>query len=147
LLALADFTATVPPPHAGSRTDARFPAADSRTWINRKRGSTEENLPLIERKLLVAKWVGATPSVELCALCSQEFKVPKNALKRMVDVQASLQGQSDSHKCEPEDASQGAARGSADVLLRKEPVEDEEEDDRRKQDDEDDDETDDGYSE
>jgi hypothetical protein len=124
------------------------PAADSRTWIDRKRGSTEENLPMIERQLRVVEWLGTTPAVGLCTLCSQEFKVPMNALKRMVDAQARLQGQFDAYKCEAEDTSRGALRGTADVLLREEPDEDEEEDDRKKQEDEDDDETDDdGYSE
>jgi hypothetical protein len=105
---------------------------------------------MIERQLRVVKWLGTTPAVGLYTLCSQGFKVPMNALKRMVDAQASLQGQFDAHNCEAEDTSPGALRGTADVLLREEPDEDEEEDedDRKKQEDEDDDETDDdGYSE
>jgi hypothetical protein len=35
-------------------------------------------------------------------LCSQEFKVPMSALKRIVDSQARLQGQFGAHKCEGE---------------------------------------------
>jgi hypothetical protein len=73
-----------------------------------------------------------------------------SALKRTADAQASLQEQSDRHKCEPADSSEAAAR--ADVFLRQEPDEDEEEseeedEDGDKEDDDDDDTTDDGYSE
>jgi hypothetical protein len=107
----------------------------------------EENLSMIQRRLRVVKWLGTTPAVGVCTLCSQEFKVPMNALKRTVDAQASLQGQFDAHGCDVEDPSRDTVRGTANVLLREEPEADEEEDDRKKQDHEDDDETNDGYSE
>jgi len=105
---------------------------------------------MIQRRLRVVKWLSTTPALGVCTLCSREFKVPMSALKRTADAQTSLQEQFDRHKCETEDASQAAARVTADVLLRQVPDEDEEEEedesDRKKEDD-DNDETDDGYSE
>ncbi len=106
---------------------------------------------MIQRRLMVVKWLSTTPAVGVCALCSREFKVPMSALKRTADAQASLQEQFDRHRCEPEDSSEAPARETADVLLRQEPDEEEdedeeeEEDERKKEDD--DDEGDDGYSE
>ena len=103
---------------------------------------------MIQRRLRVAKWLSTTPARGVCTLCSREFKVPMNALKRTAEAQESLQEQFDRHKCEPRDSSEGA-RVPADVLLRQEPdedEEDEEEEDDRKEDD-DDEGTDDGYSE
>jgi hypothetical protein len=96
---------------------------------------------MIPRRLRVDKWLGTTPAVGVCTLCSQEFKVPMSALTRIADAQASLQEQFDKHKCEPEHSSR-----PTDLLLRQESDE-EDEDDRKKEDDEDDDETEDGYSE
>jgi hypothetical protein len=58
-----------------------------------------------------------------------------NALKRIVDAQARLQGQFDAHRCDAEATSRGTVRGT------------EEEDDRKKPGDKDDDKTDDGDSE
>jgi hypothetical protein len=122
--------------------------SNSRIWIYSSHGSTEENLPMIQRRLRVAKWSSTTPALGVCTVCSQEFKVPMSTLKRVVDAQASLQGQFDSHQCEPEDMSRGTARGPADVRLREDPEEDEEEDDPKKnEDNEDDEDDDDGYSE
>jgi hypothetical protein len=103
-----------------------------------------------QRRLRVVKWLSTTPALGVCTLCSREFKVPMSALKRTADAQASLQEQFERHKCEPEDSSQAAARGTADVLLRQEPDEEEEEDEddgKEDDDDDDDDTTDDGYSE
>jgi hypothetical protein len=113
-----------------------------------KAGSTEEKLPMIQRRLRVVQWLSTTPALGVCTLCSREFRVPMSALRRTWDAQASLQEQFDRHKCEP-DSSQAAARVTAGTLLRQVPdeeEEDEEEDDRKKEDDEDEDE-DDGYSE
>jgi hypothetical protein len=86
-------------------------------------------LPMIQRRLRVAKWLSITPAVGVCTLCSREFKVRLSALKRTADAQASLQLQFDRHKCEPDDSNQAVA----DVFLRQEPDEedDEEEDDRK----------------
>lgn len=106
----------------------------------------KENLPLIQRRLRVVKWLSTTPALGVCTLCSREFKVPMSALRTTAGAQANLQGQFDRHKCETQDSGQ-----SADVLLRQEPDEEEEEDedDRKNEDDgeDDDEETDDGYSE
>jgi hypothetical protein len=104
---------------------------------------------MIQCRLRVAKWLSTTPVLGVCTVCSQEFKVPMSALKRVVDAQASLQVQFDSHQCEPEDMSRGTVRGPADVRLREDPEEDEEEDDPKKneEDDDDDQDDDDGYSE
>ena len=104
---------------------------------------------MIQSRLRVVKWLGTTPAVGVCTLCSREFQVPMSALKRTADAQASLQEQFDRHRCEPETSRQSAAPVPADPLLRQEPdeeeEEDEEEDDRK--DDEDDGHTDEGYSE
>ena len=100
---------------------------------------------MIQRRLRVVQWLSTTPAVGVCTLCSREFKVPMNALKRTADAQASLQEQFDRHKCQSPDSSEVDARTN--VLLRQEPdEEDDEEEDDRKEDDEDDDEGD-GYSE
>jgi len=98
----------------------------------------------------IANWLGTTPALGVCTLCSREFKVPMSALKRTGDAQASLQGQFDRHECEPQDTRQAAARVPDAVLLRQAPDEDddeEEDEDDRKNEDEDDGDTDDGYSE
>jgi hypothetical protein len=103
-----------------------------------------------QRRLRVVKWLSTTPALGVCTLCSREFKVPMSALKRTADAQASLQEQFERHKCEPEDSSQAAARGTADIFLRQEPAEEEDEEEDEgdgKEDDDDDDTTDDGYSE
>jgi hypothetical protein len=127
-----------------------LPHYRQRLTENRKRGSTEEKLLMIQRRPRVVKWLSTTPAVAVCTLCSREFKVPMSALKRTADAQASLQEQFDRHKCEPEDSSQAVARVNADILLRQEPDEEEEdeedEDDRKEEDDDDGDEGD-GYSE
>jgi hypothetical protein len=68
---------------------------------NRRRGSTEEKLPMIQRRLRVAKWLSTTPALGVCTLSSREFKVPMSALRRTTDAQASLQEQFDRHKCDP----------------------------------------------
>jgi predicted N-acetyltransferase YhbS len=122
---------------------AAEPAGGQRNTETRKRGSTEEKPPMIQRRLRVVKWLSTTPAIGVCTHCSREFKVPRGALRRTADAQASLQEQFDSHKCEPEEPSQ-----TAEVLLREEPndeEDDEDEDDRKK--DNDDDDEDDGYSE
>ena len=102
---------------------------------------------MIQRRIRVVKWLNTTPAVGACALCSREFKVPMDALKRTADAQANLQEQFDRHKCQSLDSSEGDAR--ANVLLRQEPDEedDEEEDDHKEEDDDDDDGDGDGYSE
>src|ERR1700732_1611659 len=82
-------------------------------------------LPMIQRRLRVVKWLSTTPAVAVCTLCSREFKVPRSALRRTADAQASLQEQFDRHKCEPQDSSEAPARGNANVLLRQEPDEEE----------------------
>ena len=89
-------------------------------------------------RIRVVKWLNTTPALGVCSVCSREFKVPMNALKRTADAQASLQEQFDRHKCQSLDSSEVNAR--ANVLLRQEPDEedDEEEDDRREEDDDDD---------
>ncbi len=94
---------------------------------------------MIQRRIRVVKWLNTTPAVGACTLCSREFKVPMNALKRTADAQANLQEQFDRHKCQSLDSSEGDAR--ANVLLRQEPDEedDEEEDDHKEEDDDDDD--------
>jgi hypothetical protein len=74
----------------------------------------------MQRRLRVVKWLGTTPALGVCTFCSQEFKVPMNALKRIVDAQARLQGQFDAHRCDAEATSRGTVRGT------------EEEDDRKK---------------
>jgi hypothetical protein len=104
---------------------------------------------MLQRRLRIVKWLGTAPAVGVCTLCSQELKAPMSALRRTADAQASLQGQFEGHKCEPEDSGRAAALATPDALLRHEPDEedDEEDDDRKKEDDEDDDKTDDGYSE
>lgn len=93
---------------------------------------------MIQRRIKVVKWLGTTPALAVCTLCSREFKAPLNALKRTPDAQASLQEQFDKHKCQPLDSSEVDAR--ANVLMRQEPDEedDEEEDDRREEDDDND---------
>jgi len=106
---------------------------------------------MIQRRLRVVKWLTTTPALAVCTLCGREFKAPISALRRTADAQASLQGQFDRHKCEPQDSIQAEAETRADVLLRQEPdeeeeEEDEDEDDRKEEDDEDDEEGD-GYSE
>ena len=100
---------------------------------------------MIQRHIRVVKWFNTTPALGVCTLCSREFKVPMNALKRTADAQASLQEQFDRHKCQSLDSNVVDAR--ANVLVRQEPDEedDEEEDDRREEDDDDDE--GDGYSE
>ena len=102
---------------------------------------------MIQRRIRAVKWLNTTPALGVCSVCSREFKVPMNALKRTADAQASLQEQFDRHKCESLDSSRVDARTN--VLLRQEPDEedDEEEDDRRKEDDDDNDDEGDGYSE
>jgi hypothetical protein len=101
---------------------------------------------MMQRRIRVVKWLDTTPALGVCTLCSREFKVPMNALKRTADAQASLQEQFDRHNCQSPDSSEGDAR--ANVILREEPDEedDEEDNDRREEDDEDEDEGD-GYSE
>src|SRR5437762_12793430 len=94
---------------------------------------------MIQRRIRVVKWLNSTPALGVCNLCSREFKVPMNALKRTADAQASLQEQFDRHKCQYLDSSEVVARQEPDE-------EDDEEEDDRKEDDEDDDEGD-GYSE
>jgi hypothetical protein len=70
---------------------------------NRRRGSTEEKLPMIQRRLRVAKWLSTTPALGVCTLCNREFKVPLSSHRRTADAQASLQEKFDRHECEPED--------------------------------------------
>jgi len=105
---------------------------------------------MIQRRIRVVKWLNTTPALGVCSVCSREFKVPMNALKRTADTRASLQEQFDRHKCQSRDSSEVKAR--ANVLLRQEPDEedDEEEEEDRKEEEDDDDEGDeegDGYSE
>jgi hypothetical protein len=100
-----------------------------------------------ERRLRVLKWLGTTPAIGVCSLCSQEFRVPINDLRRTADAQASLQEQFDRHRCELKDSNPAVAY----VQMRQEPEEDEdeEEDDRKKKEDDDvekKDEPDEGYS-
>jgi hypothetical protein len=52
-----------------------------------------------KRILRVLKWLGTTPAVGVCTVCSQQFQVPMNALKRTQDAQANLQEQFDRHQC------------------------------------------------
>lgn len=113
----------------------------------------EERVPMTQRRLKVVQWLNTTPAIGVCTLCSWEFKVPLNALRRTADAQTELQEQFDRHKCDPEDASPTTIPGTANPFLRHEPddedEEDEEEDSERKEEDDDDDDdmTDDGYSE
>jgi len=105
---------------------------------------------MIQRRLRVSKWVNITPAVGVCTLCSREFKVPMNALRRTADAQSSLQEQFNRHKCEHDDSHQIGAGVNADALRRQVPDEDEEdeedeEEDRKEGDD--DDGEDEGYSE
>jgi hypothetical protein len=100
-----------------------------------------------ERRLRVLKWLGTTPAIGVCSLCSREFRVPINDLRRTADAQASLQEQFERHRCELEDSNPAVAH----VQMRQEPEEDEdeEEDDRKKKEDDDvekKDEPDEGYS-
>jgi hypothetical protein len=76
---------------------------------NRKRGSIRGKKPMVQRRLRVSKWLGTTPALGVCTLCSREFKVPMNALRTTADAQASLQEQFDRHKCKPEVTSQASA--------------------------------------
>ena|SRR6266536_5795355 len=101
---------------------------------------------MIYRRLRFVKWLSTTPAAGVCTICSREFTVPMNALKKATDAQASLQEQFDTHECEPEDSSEAPARMTDGALFRQEPdeEEDEEEDDRKEE--HDDDESD-GYSE
>ena len=93
---------------------------------------------MIQHHIRVVKWLNTTPALGVCSVCSREFNVPMNALKRSADAQATLQDQFDRHKCQSLDSSEVDAR--ANVLLRQEPDEedDEKEDDRREEDDDDD---------
>ena len=109
---------------------------------------------MIQRHIRVVKWFNTTPALGVCTLCSREFKVPMNALKRTADAQASLQEQFDRHKCQSLGSSEVEAR--ANVLLRQEPdeeddeEEEEEEEEDSREEDHGDDEGDgdgDGYSE
>ena len=104
-----------------------------------RRGSDCGEADMIQRRIRAVKWLNTTPALGVCSVCSREFKVPMNALKRTADAQASLQEQFDRHKCQYLDSSEVVARQEPDE-------EDDEEEDDRKEDDEDDDEGD-GYSE
>jgi hypothetical protein len=64
----------------------------------------ENNNPSKKRNLRVTKWLGSTPAVAVCTLCSREFKAPMSALSRTTDAQANLQQQFDRHKCQAEAA-------------------------------------------
>ncbi len=94
---------------------------------------------MIQRRIRVVKWLNTTPALGVCSVCSREFNVPMNALKRSADAQATLQDQFDRHKCQSLDSSEVDARQEPDE------EDDEEEDDRREEDDDEDE--DDGYSE
>ena len=49
--------------------------------------------------LRVTKWLGPTPVIALCTLCSREFKAPLTVLKKMTEAQESLRLQFAEHKC------------------------------------------------
>jgi len=58
---------------------------------------------MIQRRLRVVKWLSTTPALAVCTLCSREFEVPMNALRKTAEAQASLQRKFDRHKCERDD--------------------------------------------
>jgi hypothetical protein len=69
-----------------------------------------ENAFIAKRILRVVKWLGTTPAVGVCELCSQQFKAPMTALTKTKDAQASLKQQFDSHKCK-RDSQDSSATG------------------------------------
>jgi hypothetical protein len=58
-----------------------------------------------KRRLRVLKWLGTIPAVGICTLCSREFKVPMDAMKKVADAQGSLRVQFAEHHCKGQDAS------------------------------------------
>jgi hypothetical protein len=54
-----------------------------------------------KRNLKVLKWMGTTPAVAVCTLCSREFKVTLAEAKNLVAAQDSLQRQFSAHACAP----------------------------------------------
>jgi hypothetical protein len=49
--------------------------------------------------LRVVKWMGTTPAIAVCTLCTREFKVSLCALTRTKDAQENLEQQFERHKC------------------------------------------------
>ena len=52
-----------------------------------------------ERKLRVAVWVGATPSMDVCTHCSRRFRAALTAMPEAAAAEESLQAQFAEHKC------------------------------------------------
>jgi hypothetical protein len=51
------------------------------------------------RSLRVRNWIGTVPAIAECTVCSLQFKISINALKRVADAQESLRVQFAEHTC------------------------------------------------
>jgi hypothetical protein len=60
----------------------------------------DKSVPPKKRNLRVTKWLGMTPAVAACSVCSREFKAPLDALRRVNDAQVNLQEQFNRHHCQ-----------------------------------------------
>ena len=54
---------------------------------------------MAKRNLRVLNWIGMVPAIAECTVCSLQFKVSINSLKRVADAQESLGVQFAEHTC------------------------------------------------
>ncbi len=57
-----------------------------------------------DRKLIIVRFIGATPSTAYCDVCKLAFRTKQEFLQDADKAKAQLQAEFDNHECRPEDS-------------------------------------------
>ena len=58
---------------------------------------------MLERRLLILKYMGKTPFLATCERCHLKFFTPTQLSRKPVEAEQNLRERFDIHKCRPED--------------------------------------------
>lgn len=57
-----------------------------------------------DRKLIIVRFIGVTPSTAYCDVCKLAFRTKQEFLQDADKAKAQLQAEFDNHECRPEDS-------------------------------------------
>lgn len=60
--------------------------------------------PMADRKLIIVRFIGATPSTAYCNVCRLAFRTKQELLQDADKAKAQLQSEFEQHECRPEES-------------------------------------------
>ena len=64
---------------------------------------------MLERRLLILKYIGKTPFLATCKRCHLKFFTPRELGRKLVEAEQNLRNRFEIHKCRPDDVGEVAS--------------------------------------